>query len=67
MAADLFAHEGYDNVSVHEIAEAVGIKESSLYNHFESKAEILSTILYISEITPASQDLPNQRRVKCSL
>lgn len=44
ISADLFAHKGYDSVSVHEIAAAVGIKESSLYNHFKSKAGILETL-----------------------
>jgi len=47
VAADLFAHKGYDGVPVHQIAEAVGIKESSLYNHFTSKAEILNTLFDI--------------------
>jgi AcrR family transcriptional regulator len=32
-------------VSVQEIADAVGIKKSSIYNHFKSKDEILQTIL----------------------
>lgn len=47
ISADLFAHKGYDSVSVHEIAEAVGIKESSMYNHFNSKAGILNTLFEI--------------------
>ena len=44
-AAALFAHKGFDSVSVHTIASAVGIKESSLYNHFSSKAAILDALL----------------------
>jgi AcrR family transcriptional regulator len=44
ISADLFAHRGCDSVSVHEIAKAVGIRESSMYNHFKSKAEILDTL-----------------------
>ena len=47
ISADLFAHKGYDSVSMHEIAEAVGIKESSMYNHFNSKASILDTLFGI--------------------
>lgn len=43
-AADLFARNGYDGVSVREIAEKVGIKESSLYNHFKSKSDILEAL-----------------------
>lgn len=42
--AELFAQNGYDGVSVREIAEKVGIKESSIYNHFKSKSEILETL-----------------------
>lgn len=44
IAADLFARNGYDGVSVRQIAENAGIKESSLYNHFKSKADILETL-----------------------
>jgi AcrR family transcriptional regulator len=40
-AAQLFACRGYDNVPVREIAKRVGVKESSIYNHFESKQHIL--------------------------
>ncbi|HHU06103.1 MAG TPA: TetR/AcrR family transcriptional regulator [Clostridiales bacterium] len=43
-AADLFARNGYDGVSVRQIAKNAGIKESSLYNHFKSKADILETL-----------------------
>ena len=43
-AADLFARNGYDSVSMRGIAEKVGIKESSVYNHFKSKAEILDSL-----------------------
>lgn len=43
-AAQLFARKGYDNVSLREIAEGVGVKESSLYNHFESKQAILDSL-----------------------
>jgi AcrR family transcriptional regulator len=44
-AIDLFAQKGYAEVSVREITRAVGIKESSLYNHFASKQQILEDIL----------------------
>jgi len=45
ISSGLFAHKGYNGVSVHEIAAQAGIKESSLYNHFKSKADILDTLL----------------------
>ena len=37
----LFAENGYENVSVRQIAEAVGIKAASIYTHYESKEQIL--------------------------
>ncbi|MFE8701366.1 TetR/AcrR family transcriptional regulator [Cytobacillus sp. FJAT-54145] len=44
VALDLFSQKGYMGVSVREITREVGIKESSLYNHFQNKDEILETI-----------------------
>ena len=44
-ALDLFSKNGYDSVGVGEIAEAVGIKAPSLYNHFKSKQEIFNAIV----------------------
>lgn len=44
-ALDLFSQRGYDAVSVRDIARAVGIKESSLYNHYENKRDIYASIL----------------------
>lgn len=43
-AITLFAEKGYSDVSIREITRAVGIKESSLYNHFASKQQILDEI-----------------------
>ena len=44
-ALELFARRGYDAVSVGEIAEAVGIKAPSLYNHFPGKQAIFDAIV----------------------
>ena len=44
-ALTLFSEKGYDAVSVREIARAVGVKESSLYNHFQNKQHIYDSIL----------------------
>jgi len=44
-ALNLFAKKGFTETSVREIAEAVGIRASSLYSHFESKASILDYLL----------------------
>ena len=55
-SAALFARKGYDGTTVHEIASAVGIKESSLYNHFDSKISILNSLLSIfKEKAPESR------------
>ena len=48
-ALRLFAVKGYKGTSVKAIAEAVGIKDSSLYKHFKSKQEILDTIVAAME------------------
>ena len=44
-ALTLFSIKGYKGTSVKQIANAVGIKDSSLYKHFKSKQEILDTIV----------------------
>lgn len=40
-----FLNMGYQGTSVKNIADAVGIKDSSLYKHFKSKKEIFDTIV----------------------
>lgn len=44
-ALELFSSQGYDSVSVGEIAKAVGIKAPSLYNHFPGKQAIFDAIV----------------------
>ena len=44
-ALALFAENGYDGTSVEEIAEKVGIKAPSLYNHFKGKEDILNALI----------------------
>lgn len=44
-ALNLFSVQGYEGVTVKQIAHAVGIKDSSLYKHFKSKQEIFDTLL----------------------
>ncbi len=44
-ALELFSTQGYDSVSVGEIAKAVGIKAPSLYNHYPSKQAIFDAIV----------------------
>lgn len=58
ISIDLFSQYGYDGVSIRQIASEVGIKESSIYNHYSNKQEILTTILnyYVEEMV--SDDIP---------
>lgn len=44
-ALELFSAQGYDAVSVGEIAKAVGIKAPSLYNHFPGKQAIFDALV----------------------
>lgn len=43
-AAELFADRGFHAVGMRAIADAVGIRGSSLYHHFPSKVELLHAI-----------------------
>ncbi|MDP3034017.1 MAG: TetR/AcrR family transcriptional regulator [Methanobacteriaceae archaeon] len=45
VSIDLFSEKGFDAVSIREIGRGVGIRESSIYNHYSSKEAILDTIL----------------------
>ena len=44
-ALELFSEQGYDAVSVGQIAKAVGITAPSLYNHFPSKQAIFDALV----------------------
>jgi AcrR family transcriptional regulator len=58
VAIEMFSRKGYSAVSVRELTKAVGVKESSLYNHFKSKEEILELIYQLFEEFRV-QSLPN--------
>ena len=38
---EMTSNLGYENVSIRDITEKVGIKPASMYNHFETKAKLL--------------------------
>jgi len=48
----LFAVKGYKATTVRDIAGAMGVKQSALYNHFKNKDEILETL--ISNLTSSA-------------
>lgn len=52
-ASELFTVQGFATTSTHQIADAVGIRQASLYYHFPSKAEIFLTLLK-STIEPSA-------------
>jgi len=45
MVLDLFTKQGYDATSMADIAEAAGIRKSSIYHHVQSKEELLRRAL----------------------
>jgi len=51
-ALKLFSSKGYKATTVRDIAGAMGIKQSALYNHFKNKDEILETL--ISNLTSSA-------------
>jgi AcrR family transcriptional regulator len=44
-AATLFAREGYDETALNDIGAAAGVTGPNLYSYFDSKADILDTVL----------------------
>lgn len=44
-ALQLFSEKGFEAVSVRDIAGAVGLRESSLYNHFRNKQDIFDSVV----------------------
>ena len=42
---NLFSQKGFDAVSMREIGREVGIRESSIYNHYKNKEAILESII----------------------
>ncbi|MBF6166560.1 TetR/AcrR family transcriptional regulator [Streptomyces gardneri] len=44
-AGELFTTQGYANTSTRAIADAVGIRQASLYHHFAAKDDILDALL----------------------
>lgn len=44
-AGELFTTQGYANTSTRAVADAVGIRQASLYHHFAAKDDILDALL----------------------
>jgi TetR/AcrR family transcriptional regulator, cholesterol catabolism regulator len=70
-ATRLFAQDGYHAVGMRAIADAVGIRTSSLYHHFPSKSALLTAIAnefnhaFITEhIRVLREDTPADERLR---
>ena len=48
IAAELFVCHGFAATSTRDIAEKVGIRQASLYYHFDGKCDILAELLHLS-------------------
>ena len=61
VSVDLFSQKGFDAVSMREIGREVGIRESSIYNHYQNKEAILDSIIdfFFSEIE--ASNLPEEQ------
>ena len=68
-SSELFTTQGFATTSTHQIADAVGIRQASLYYHFPSKTDIFLTLLNstiepsleLAEELAASDAAPAQR------
>ena len=62
----LFAQDGYEAVSVSQIAEELGITKGALYRHYQSKRDIFDHILACMEQGDGEQaeshDMPQERK-----
>ncbi len=63
-ASILFKEKGYSAVTMRDLAKAMGIKAASLYNHIQSKQEILSTIIIdlAEEFTTGMNQIVNSNK-----
>ncbi|HYM51791.1 MAG TPA: TetR/AcrR family transcriptional regulator [Candidatus Limnocylindrales bacterium] len=61
-ASFLFARRGFHATTTREIAEAVGIRQPSLFHHFESKGSIAEALLQwdLGHILPYAQALASK-------
>jgi AcrR family transcriptional regulator len=64
VSVDLFSQKGFDAVSVREIAREVGIRESSIYNHYKNKEAILDAIIDYFKSELGSSSPPEEEMEK---
>jgi AcrR family transcriptional regulator len=61
-ASKLFREKGFGAASMRDLAENVGVEAASLYNHIQSKSEILQAICFkvANEFTTQLTETENQ-------
>ena len=65
-AAELFTTRGYTATSTRAIADAVGLRQASLYTHFPTKAAILRALLDARrEVGAATWDTRREQDAEC--
>lgn len=62
-AGELFTTRGYASTSTRAIADAVGIRQASLYHYFKTKDELLSALLH-QTVTPTLVFLAGLRQAE---
>ena len=68
VALEVFAHTGYHDTSMNDVAEAAGVTKPVLYQHFESKRDLYLALLdevgaeMIRAITEATASAPDGKR-----
>lgn len=72
VALELFAEHGYDQTSLREIAERLGVTKAALYYHFKSKDEILDSVFEdrlasLEKLVDWSQSQPRTAEVRREL
>ena len=68
-AVQLFADRGYEASSMRELAAEVGVKAPAIYNHFDSKTQVLSTAVdyalsdFLASVLTGLEEFPKQERL----
>jgi len=65
-AVKLFSGNGYNGASLQDIADVVGIKKSSIYNHFSCKEDIINQI-YLKFMETLIETTPSKDLIKNTL
>ena len=68
-AVKLFADRGYEASSMRELAAEVGVKAPAIYNHFDSKTQVLSTAVdyalsdFLANVLTGLEEFPKQEQL----